>query len=114
MTQVVHAYGQSGRIYEFRLYDVGNELPATAAVYVFATPSGNGRQWKIIDFGQLPDVRERFCNPGAILRIRASGTTRIGLYTQGLEDTSLRRVIEHDLLAMYAPQLLEGITWKGA
>ena len=111
MTHVVHGHGRSGRIYIFRLYGVGDDLPAIAGVYVFTRLSSSGRQWNIIDLGQSRDMRERFCNRHAISRIRASGATHIGLCTDGLVDESSRRVVEHDLLSMYGPLLLGSIEW---
>lgn len=95
---LVRFTGESGRIYDFRLFRIGDELPKRAGVYVFTKTKPDGK-WGAIYFGETSDLSERFDDHDAMACIVRNDATHLGIHPR--VSANARRDIEADLLASH-------------
>lgn len=99
--QTINWLGQSGEKYLYHIYDLGTQMDAVPANYIFARQTEAGRYVPIY-IGQTADISERFDNHHKMPCIRKNGATHICTHKSSTNEKE-RKAEEADLIAYWSP-----------
>jgi predicted GIY-YIG superfamily endonuclease len=99
--QTINWPGQSGEKYLYHIYNIGTQMDAVPANYIFARKTEAGRYVPIY-IGQTSDISERFDNHHKMPCIRKNGATHIHTHESSTSEKE-RQAEETDLIRQWSP-----------